>query len=159
MLKCTNLHGGVGTESWDAVACVAGGQGGTLSWPSLSGGRATQLQSGQINNLFDNLRESGSELKSEWSKRSISACPVVRRVWQLLTNQLLEGSFQRIHLHQTDHPTKESLGSNTISQFPQKLSDKKEQQPLLHSPAYQPWEGTETQRVHQKYQHLDLKSE
>jgi hypothetical protein len=40
------------------------------------------------------------------------------------------------------HPTKESLDSKTLSQFPLNLSDREEQHPLPVIPAYEPWEET-----------------
>jgi hypothetical protein len=44
-----------------------------LSWPSQCGGRVTQLQSGKNNITFDYLGETGSELKNNQPKSSITA--------------------------------------------------------------------------------------
>jgi hypothetical protein len=66
--------------------------------------------------------------------------PVNRRNHQLPTNQPSDQTTSEIPpaLHQKAQHTKEALGLNTSSRFPQKLSDKEGQHPLTHSPAHQP---------------------
>jgi hypothetical protein len=61
-------------------------------------------------------------LVSKKLNSSSQVCPVGRRDWQPLTNQLLLGPLQRALLHQTAHPIKESLGSNIMSQCTLKLN-------------------------------------
>jgi hypothetical protein len=64
------------------------------------------------NNTCDHLGESSSELKlTAFPEKSIQPIPVPRlacsRVWLLLTNQLLVGSRQRIHLLKQAPPGEE----------------------------------------------------
>jgi hypothetical protein len=51
-----------GTEHSAVLVCWW--QGRMLSCPNWSGDGATQMMSGEISNIFDNLRENSSELKS-----------------------------------------------------------------------------------------------
>jgi hypothetical protein len=117
---------------------------------------ATQLQSGE-NKIFHYLGEKGNELKltnfqkkSSCPKSSILASrPAVQEVGasDCSHTRSLQDHFRGTCQHQTTHPTKESLSLNTLSDpLLKKLSNKEGQHPLSHSPAYQPYEGTEALR-------------
>jgi hypothetical protein len=118
-----------------------------LSWSSLSGGRATQLQSGENNTIFEHLGEIGSELKSDWLKKFNSSLPCGQKGLATAHNQLLAAPLWRIHLHQMTHHTKEKLGSNTLSQFLPKLSKMNGQHSLPHRPTLRRDRDTEKASV------------
>jgi hypothetical protein len=94
-------------EGTSYLCLVEVGQNCELTQPDRGG--TTQLQSTK-NPTFDHLEGTGSELKSDLSKISILGFLCGRRDWRLLTNQLLEGPWQRTLLHHVAHSTKESLG-------------------------------------------------
>jgi hypothetical protein len=113
-----------------------------LTCQSQSGGGETQWPVCEIRNIFDQLGESGSELKSEQSYSSIITCSVGRRDKQLPLGQTTSEILSTL-----DGPShKGSTGLKLSELTPQKLSDKEGQYPLPQSPAYQPWEGTKVQR-------------
>jgi hypothetical protein len=117
----------------------------------------TQVLPGEIRNIFDHLRDSGSELKSEWLKSSIATCPVSRRDQWLLTNQHPGGIISENLPAPDDLSHQGKTGLKHPKLIPPKLSDKEEQ----HSIATQPTipslgkdRNTEKALV-KKYQYLD----
>jgi hypothetical protein len=92
-----------GGERWAVLACWE--QGGTLSWPSLSGDRMTQLLSGEISNIFDHIGETGSSWKLIDQKT-----PFQLALWIEGTGDCSQTSSWQDAFGEPAH-TKESLGS------------------------------------------------